>query len=150
MLASQRVQSGPFSGIEFVKHRMLAVAEAFHPEMVIVINIILFKTVRCVEQTITDLLLQLNEAVQTFEHLCLILDDMARACSRNGWEEECMYLLVGSPEGKSPLRKLRRKWKGIKMNCGEIGWGGMNWINLAQVRDKWRALVSTAKKLRVP
>jgi hypothetical protein len=51
-------------------------------------------------------------------------------------------LLVGKPEGKRPLRRPRRRWAdNIKIDLLEIGWGGVDWIGLAQDRDKWRALV---------
>jgi hypothetical protein len=58
---------------------------------------------------------------------------------------------VGKPEGKRLLGKRRsRREDNIKMNLEEIGWGCMDWINLAQDRDQRRALVNTAMKLRVP
>jgi hypothetical protein len=58
---------------------------------------------------------------------------------------------VGKPEGKRPLRRPRRRWEDIiKMDVREIGWGGMDWIDLAQDRDQWRALVNTVMSLRVP
>jgi hypothetical protein len=60
-------------------------------------------------------------------------------------------ILVGKPEGKSPLRIPRCRWvNNIKMDLGEIGWDGMAWIDLAQDRDRWRALVNTVMNLRVP
>jgi hypothetical protein len=50
---------------------------------------------------------------------------------------------VGKPEGKRPLGRLRRRWvNNIKMDRLEIGWGGVDWINLAKDRDKWRVLVN--------
>jgi hypothetical protein len=53
-------------------------------------------------------------------------------------------ILVGKPEGKSPLRRPRRRWvDNIKINIREIGWDGMDWIELAQDRDQRRALVNT-------
>jgi hypothetical protein len=58
---------------------------------------------------------------------------------------------VRKSEGKRPLgRQRRRGVDNIKMNLREIGWGGMNWINLAQDRNQWRALVNTIMNLRVP
>jgi hypothetical protein len=58
---------------------------------------------------------------------------------------------VGKPEGKRPVGGPRGDWvNNIKMDVREIGWGGMNWIHLAQDRDQWRALVSTVMNLRVP
>jgi hypothetical protein len=51
-------------------------------------------------------------------------------------------ILVGKPEVKRPLGRPRRRWvNNIKMDLGEIGWYGMNWIDLVQDRDQWRALV---------
>jgi hypothetical protein len=51
---------------------------------------------------------------------------------------------MGKPEGKRPLGRARRRWvNNIKMDLREIGWGGMDWIDLAQDRDQWRALVNT-------
>jgi hypothetical protein len=60
-------------------------------------------------------------------------------------------ILVGKPEGKRPLgRPRRRSVDYIKMDLGEIGWDGRDWIELAQDRDQWRALVNTVMNLRVP
>jgi hypothetical protein len=54
-------------------------------------------------------------------------------------------------KGKRPLGSPRRRWEdNIKMDLREIGWGGMDLIDLAQDRDQWRALVNTVMKLRVP
>jgi hypothetical protein len=77
---------------------------------------------------------------------------MGRACSTNGEEDECIYrIFVGNPEGKRPLGKLRRRWvDNIKMDLREIGWDGMDWVDLAQDRDKWRILVNTVMNIRVP
>jgi hypothetical protein len=58
---------------------------------------------------------------------------------------------VGKPEGKRPLGRPRRRWvNNIKMDLREIVWDGMDWIDLAQNMDQWRALVNTAMNLRVP
>jgi hypothetical protein len=60
-------------------------------------------------------------------------------------------LLVGKPERKRPLGGQRRRWvDNIKMYVLEIGWGGVDWIGLAQDREKWRALVNAVMNLRVP
>jgi hypothetical protein len=60
-------------------------------------------------------------------------------------------ILVGNTEGKRPLARPRRRWvNNIKMDLSEIGWNGMNWIDLAQDRDQWRALANTVMNLRVP
>jgi hypothetical protein len=58
--------------------------------------------------------------------------------------------LVGKPEGKRPLDRPRRRWEdGIRMDLREIGLGGLDWIRLAQDRDRWRGVVSAAMNLRV-
>jgi hypothetical protein len=66
----------------------------------------------------------------------------------NGGKEKCV---LGKPEGKRPFGRPRSRWvDNIKMDLLEIGWGGVDWIGLAQDRDKWRALVNAVMKLRVP
>jgi hypothetical protein len=60
-------------------------------------------------------------------------------------------IFVGKPEGKSPLGRPRHRWvEHIKMDLGEIGWDGVDWIKLAQDRDQSRALVNMVMNLRVP
>jgi hypothetical protein len=60
-------------------------------------------------------------------------------------------ILVGKPEGERPLGRPRRRWEvNIKMDVREIGWGGVDWIYLAQDRDQWRDLVNAAMNLWVP
>jgi hypothetical protein len=59
-------------------------------------------------------------------------------------------VLVGKPEGKIPLRRPRRRWEdGVRINLREIGLGGVAWIRLAQDRDRWEAVVSAVRNLRV-
>jgi hypothetical protein len=58
-----------------------------------------------------------------------------------GEKRNAYRILVGQPVGKRPLGRPRRKWvDNIKMDLREIGWDGMNWIDLAQNRDLWRTL----------
>jgi hypothetical protein len=60
-------------------------------------------------------------------------------------------ILVGNQERNRPLGRRRRRWVyNIKMDLREVGWDGMVWIDLAQERDQWRALVKTVMNLRVP
>jgi transcription termination factor 2 len=71
--------------------------------------------------------------------------------ARMGEERGVHRVLVGKPEGKRPLGRPRRRWKdNIKMDFQEVGGGRGDWNELAQDRDRWRALVSTVKNLRVP
>jgi hypothetical protein len=60
-------------------------------------------------------------------------------------------LLVGKPEGKRPLRRPRRRWvDNIRMDLGEVGWSDVDWIGLAQDRNRWRAFVNSVLNLQVP
>jgi hypothetical protein len=75
----------------------------------------------------------------------------ARHVARMGEMRNAYRILVGKPEGKRRLRRPRRRWvDSIKMDLVEIGWDGMDWIDLAQDSDQWRALVNTVMNLRVP
>jgi hypothetical protein len=66
--------------------------------------------------------------------------------SRNAYR-----VLVRKQEGKRPLGRPTCRWEdNIKMNLRKIGWGGMDWIDVPQDRDQWRALVNTVMNLRVP
>jgi hypothetical protein len=68
-----------------------------------------------------------------------------------GEKRNAYRLLVGKPEGKRPLGRPRRRWVvNIRMDLGEVGWGDVVWIDLAQDRNRWRALVNSVLNLRVP
>ena len=59
--------------------------------------------------------------------------------------------MVGKPEGKRPLGRPRRRWEdNIKMDLKGMGCGGMDWIKMAQDRDRWRAFVNAVMNLQVP
>jgi hypothetical protein len=67
-----------------------------------------------------------------------------------GEERQVYKVLVGKPEGKRPLGRPRRRWEdGVRMDLREIGFGGVDWIRLAQDRDRLWAVVSAVMNLRV-
>ena len=76
---------------------------------------------------------------------------MGWACGAYGWGEGVYRVLVGKPEGRRPLGRPRRRWvDNIRMDLQEVGCGYMDWIGLAQDRDRWWTLVSAVMNLRVP
>jgi hypothetical protein len=65
-----------------------------------------------------------------------------------GERRDAYRAVVGKPEGRRPLGRPRRRWEdNIKMDLREVGWGGMDWINVAQDMDRWRALVNAVMNL---
>jgi hypothetical protein len=70
--------------------------------------------------------------------------------ARMGEERKVYRDLMERPEGKRPFGRPRRRWEdGIKMDLREIGWGNVDWIQLARDWDRWRALVNTVMNLQV-
>jgi hypothetical protein len=70
--------------------------------------------------------------------------------SRMGKERKVYRVLVGKPEGKRPLGRPRRRYEdGIRIDLREIGWGSVDWIQLAQDSDRWRGLANTVMNLQV-
>jgi hypothetical protein len=76
---------------------------------------------------------------------------MARHVARIGENRNAYRILAGKPEEKRPLERPRRRLENnIRIDLREIGWGDMDWIDLARDRDRWKALVNTVMNLRVP
>jgi hypothetical protein len=79
---------------------------------------------------------------------------MGGACSniaRMGEKRTAYRLLVRKPGGRRPLGRPRCMWlDNIRMDLVEVGWGDVDWLGLAQYRDRWRALVNSVLNLRVP
>jgi hypothetical protein len=70
--------------------------------------------------------------------------------ARMGEEMNVYTVLMGKREGRRPLGRPRRRWgDGLRMDLRETGWDSVDWIQLAQDRDRWRAVVNTAMNLRV-
>jgi len=79
------------------------------------------------------------------------LYDPGRACSTNGERRVAYSVWVGKPAGKRPLGRPRHRYKdNIKIDLQEVGCRGMDWIDLAQNRDRWRALVNEVMNLWAP
>jgi hypothetical protein len=71
--------------------------------------------------------------------------------ARMGERRDAYKILVGRPEGRRPLGRPRHRWENnIKMDLQEVGWDCMDWIDMAQDRDRWWALVNAVMNLRVP
>jgi hypothetical protein len=71
--------------------------------------------------------------------------------ARMGPKRNAYRLLVGKPEGKRPLGRPRHRWvDNIRMDLVEVGWGDVDWIGLAQDKNRWKAVVNLVLNLRVP
>jgi hypothetical protein len=75
---------------------------------------------------------------------------MGGACSTYGEREDTYMVLVEKPQAKRPLRRPRRRWEdNIKMDLQKVGWRGVDWIDLAQDSDRWRALLNAVMNLQI-
>jgi len=76
---------------------------------------------------------------------------MGGTCTAYGGGERCVQGIGGEPEGRRPLGRPRHRWEGnIRMDLREVGCGYVDWMELAQDRDRWRALASAVMNFRVP
>ena len=88
---------------------------------------------------------------QIHDVIALIKVRIIEVSVHSGEERGVYRVLVGKPEGRRPLGRPRRRWvDNIRINLQEVGCGYMDWIGLAQDRDRWRTLVSAVMNLRVP
>jgi hypothetical protein len=86
------------------------------------------------------------------EPICFsrVMDKIDGTCSTNGEKGNAYGILVGKPEGKRPLGRPRSRWvDNSRMDLREVGWAGMDWIDLAQNGDRWRTVVNMVMNLRV-
>ena len=93
---------------------------------------------------------ELNELYSFVRVIKWIRMRWAGHVARMGEEKGVYRVLVGKPEGRRPLGRPRRRRVDIRMDLQEVGCGYMDWIGLAQDRDRWRTLVSAVMNLRVP
>jgi hypothetical protein len=77
------------------------------------------------------------------------VEEKGRACNMHEEKRNAYRILLGKPEGKRALGRPRRRWEDkIKMDVREIEWDGMDWVDLAEDRDRWRNLVNTIMNSR--
>jgi hypothetical protein len=77
--------------------------------------------------------------------------EMGGPCSTNGGGEERVQIIGGKTRWKEGTRKTKTRWvDNIRMDLGEVGWGNVDWIGLAQDRNRWRTLVNSVLNLLVP
>jgi hypothetical protein len=83
--------------------------------------------------------------------MVIVKNGMGGTCGTNREVSNAYEILVRKPEGKRSLGRPRRRWEdNITVDLKDRGWEGVDWINLAQDRDRWRALVNTVMNFRIP
>ena len=92
----------------------------------------------------------LYSSPKNYSYVQIKKNDVGGAIACKGTRRGAYRVLVGKPDGKRQLGRPRHRWENnIKMELQEVGWGGMDWIDLAQDRDKWRALANALMSFQV-
>jgi len=96
---------------------------------------------------------ELHNLYASLNIIRVIISSRVRWAGHAAWMGEmrnAYHILVGKPEGNRQLRRPRRRWKYIRIDIREIVWEDVDWMHLAQNRERWRVFVNTAMNLLLP